>query len=85
MKKSDVLFLIESLKRRLSDSSEWTSMQLRNEVLWIADQAERWLEPTKELHYALLLVRSKALAGRPFAALQQLEQTMIELDAARDE
>ncbi|MDR5756472.1 hypothetical protein [Caballeronia sp. LZ035] len=85
VKKSDVLFLIESLKRRLGDSSEWTSMQLRNEVTWIADQAERWLEPTKELHYSLLLVRSMALTGRPLAALQRLELVIIDLNPAGDQ
>ncbi|MDR5826089.1 hypothetical protein [Caballeronia sp. LZ043] len=85
VKESDVLFLIESLKRRIGTSSEWTSMQLRNEVMWITDQAERLLKPTKELHYGVLLVRSTALAGRPLAALQRLERVMIDLVAARDQ
>jgi hypothetical protein len=51
-------------------------------VLWLADCAERWLEPGTALQYGLLMVRSLALVHRPLEALARLHWTMTQLQSA---
>jgi hypothetical protein len=78
----DVLFLVESLCRRANDLREelprtlWAEYCVRNEVLWLADLTQKWLDPGRELQYELLMVRSLALVRRPREALLRLRDTL---------
>jgi hypothetical protein len=78
MRESGLLFLVESLHRRIKESPAWARAHLRDEVLWLADLAEHWLDYDKDLRYGLLMVRSLALAGRPYDALARLDATLFE-------
>lgn len=79
MKAADVLFLIESLKRRTAESPEWSYRYLRPEVLWVADLCEQWLEHSDYLQHELIMIRSLAVLYRPRAALMRLEMSMTRL------
>ncbi|WP_250501299.1 hypothetical protein [Caballeronia sp. GAWG1-5s-s] len=83
MKATDVLFLVDSLKRRTDESPDWADALLAKEVFQVAGLAKDWLDYQPELRCGLALVHSYLVLGMPRAALARLEATMLRLATAR--